>query len=90
MSLNVIVLLALLAVQTWLIPRLNNKFLLLIVPSIFVVLSIYIYRENLSLLIIIGLMFGFFIYYMAGLAQWDRINKERQKKYLKEKFFNEK
>ncbi|RBS12813.1 hypothetical protein EA94_02717, partial [Enterococcus faecalis] len=42
MSLNVIVLLALLAVQTWLIPRLNNKFLLLIVPSIFVVLSIYI------------------------------------------------
>ena len=90
MSLNVIVLLALLAVQTWLIPRLNNKFLLLIVPSIFVVLSLYIYIENLSLLIIIGLMFGFFIYYMAGLTQWDRINEERQKKYLKEKFFNEK
>lgn len=90
MSLNVIMLLALLAVQTWLMPRLNNKFLLLIVPSIFVVLSIYRERENLSLLIIIGLMFGFFIYYMAGLTQWDRINKERQKKYLKEKFFNEK
>nr|AFU07736.1 hypothetical protein [Enterococcus faecalis] len=88
MSLNVIVLLALLAVQTWLIPRLNNKFLLLIVPSIFVVLSLYIYRENLSLLIIIGLMFGFFIYYMAGLPQWDRDKPKRaQKKYLKEKFF---
>jgi hypothetical protein len=24
------------------------------------------------------------------LTQWDRINKEKQKKYLKEKFFNEK
>lgn len=90
MSLNVIVLLVLLAVQTWLVPRLNNKVLLLIIPSIFVVLSLYVERENLSLLIIIGLMLGFFIYYMAGLTQWDRINKEKQKKYLKEKFFNEK
>ncbi|ANU71952.1 hypothetical protein [Enterococcus faecalis] len=90
MSLNVIVLLVLLAVQTWLVPRLNNKVSLLIIPSIFFVLSLYVERENLSLLIIIGLMIGFFIYYMAGLTQWDRINKEKQKKYLKEKFFNEK
>lgn len=79
MSLNVIVLLVLLAVQKWLIPRLNNKFLLLIIPSIYVVLSLYIYRENLNLLIIIGLMLVFFIFYMAGLTQWDGINKERQK-----------
>ncbi|MGM0218899.1 hypothetical protein [Enterococcus sp. AZ126] len=90
MSLNVIILLVLLAAQTWLIPRLNNKYLLLLIPSIVGALSLYIFREKLSLLIIIGLMLGFFIYYMAGLSQWDRINKEKQKKYLKEKFFNEK
>lgn len=90
MSLDVIILLVLLAVQTWVIPRLNNKYLLLLIPSIFVAFSLYIFRGKLSLLIGIGCMLGFFVYYMAGLSQWDRINKEKQKKYLKEKFFNEK
>lgn len=79
MSLNIIIFLVLLAIQTWLIPRLNNKYLLLLIPSIFVGLNIYIIREKLSVLIAIGLMLGFFIYYMAGLSQWDRINKEKQK-----------
>ena len=90
MSVEVIVLLGLLAVQTWLMPKLNNKHLLFLIPGIFVALSLYVFREKLSLLIVMGLMLGFFIYYMAGLSQWDRIKNEKQKKHLKEKFLKEK
>lgn len=46
MSVEVIVLLGLLAVQTWLMPKLNNKHLLFLIPGIFVALSLYVFREN--------------------------------------------
>ena len=71
MSVEVIVLLGLLAVQTWLMPKLNNKHLLFLIPGIFVALSLYVFSYGVDVRI---------LYLLYGRIKSVGQNKEREAK----------
>ena len=90
MTIKFAAVLFMLLVQTLVVSRMKNKKLLYIIPFVFLVVGIFLIWKHLSMGSFLGILLGTFILLIAGITRWDEFKKEKQEKYIKEKYFDEK
>lgn len=78
------VIIILLILQRFVVPRINGKWALFIIPIVFFGLGIYYFVEQLDkkigVLMIVGLLVGSVVFLLAGITNKDEIREEDPQK----------